>query len=275
MMKLVRNLNSFLLVVVLLSANRSGLAQSGQSGLARQEQDAFAEINQRLNEAADVKLARSFLSVPATEQGDDRMGTQLPPGLLGGPNQLKDVSSRRAAPKPLARLDALRWIIEPELVRVGLPTELEGMVLVESGAQNFALSPKGARGLWQLMPETARRYGLKVSPQTDERLDAYKSTRAAALYLRDLYTQFGNWPLAFAAYNAGGQTVQRAIDRSGTTDFFHLTSLLPAETRNYVPAVLAAGAEFGNRGRTFHVASTRLFYAESAGSSGTGRQQGQ
>ena len=274
-MKLIRNLNRFLLAVILLSANRSGLAQSVQSKLAGPVQDTFAEINQRLNEAADVKLASAFLFVPAAEQVEGRMSTQLPAGLLGGPNQSKDAPSRRAAAKPLARLDDLRWIIEPELARVGLPTELAGMVLVESGAQNFALSPKGARGLWQLMPETARRYGLTVNSQSDERLDAYKSTRAAALYLRDLYAQFGNWPLAFAAYNAGGQTVQRAIDRSGTTDFLHLNRLLPAETRNYVPTVLAAAAESGTRGRTFHVLSTRLFYAESAGSSGTGQQLGQ
>ncbi len=274
-MKLTHNLNSFLLAVMLVSANRYGLAQSVQSGPARQEQDAFTEINQRLIEAADVKLASAFSFVPAAAQVDGRMGTPLSPGLLGRPNQSKGASSRRATAKPMARLDALRWIIEPELVRVGLPTELAGMVLVESGAQNFALSPKGARGLWQLMPETARRYGLTVNSQSDERLDAYKSTRAAALYLRDLYAQFGNWPLAFAAYNAGGQTVQRAIDRSGTTDFLHLNRLLPAETRNYVPAVLAAAAESDTRGRTFHVLSTRLFYAESAGSSGTGQQLGQ
>ncbi len=274
-MKRMRNLNRCLLAVILLSAIRSGLAQSVQSELAAPGKDSFAEINQRLNEAADVKLANAFLSVPAAEQVASKMGTQFPSGPLDGPKQWKDMSSRRAAAKPLARLNALRSIIEPELIRVGLPTELEGMVLVESNAQSFALSPKGARGLWQLMPETARRYGLTVSPQSDERLDTYKSTHAAALYLRDLYTQFGNWPLAFAAYNAGGQTVQRAIDRSGTTDFFHLNRLLPAETRNYVPAVLAAAAEFGIRGKTFYVVSTRLFYAESTGSSGTGPQLGQ
>jgi peptidoglycan lytic transglycosylase D len=136
----------------------------------------------------------------------------------------------------------LRPIIEPELARAGLPVELSGMVQVESGVQTFALSPRGARGLWQLIPDTARRYGLTVTTQRDERLDTYKSTRAAAGYLRALYAQFGDWSLVFAAYNAGEQTIQRAIDRSGTTDFFQLNRLLSAETRSYVPAVWASFA---------------------------------
>jgi membrane-bound lytic murein transglycosylase D len=92
------------------------------------------------------------------------------------------------------------------------------------------------------MPETARRYGLVVTPSRDERLDVERSTCAAAHYLRDLYQQFGSWPLALAAYNAGEQRVQRAVARAGIADFIQLSSLrlLPQETRNYVPAVLSA-----------------------------------
>jgi membrane-bound lytic murein transglycosylase D len=169
------------------------------------------------------------------------MEMRLSFGLLSIPTRLKESFATRAiANRSLARLDLLRPIIEPELARAGLPVELSGMVQVESGAQTFALSPRGARGLWQLMPDTARRYGLTVTTERDERLDTYRSTRAAARYLRTLYAQFGNWSLVFAAYNAGEQTVQRAIDRSGTTDFIQLSRLLPAETRSYVPAVWAS-----------------------------------
>ena len=109
-------------------------------------------------------------------------------------------------------------------------------------AELHALSPKGALGLWQLMPDTARRYGLVVTASRDERLDVEKSTRAAARYLRDLYQQFGSWPLALAAYNAGEQGGPKAVERAGTRDFVQLSSLrlLPQETRNYVPAVLSA-----------------------------------
>lgn len=123
----------------------------------------------------------------------------------------------------------------------GLPPSLMAVAAVESGFNPAALSPKGARGLWQLMPETARRYGLAVEPGRDDRLDPVKSTHAAARYMKDLYAQFQDWPLTLAAYNAGENRVERALDRRGTADFWTLSRLaaLPEETRRYVPAVLA------------------------------------
>jgi hypothetical protein len=99
------------------------------------------------------------------------------------------------------------------------------------------------------MPETARRYGLMVSPDKDkdkdERLDPVRATRAAARYLRDLYGEFGDWKLVFAAYNAGEQAVQRARMRSGSNDLQRLAAFLPSETRAYVPAVMTARPLFG------------------------------
>src|SRR5713226_3095959 len=277
------NVSSFLVVVVLLVASNLGLAQSVQSGPIAQAQETFEEINQRLNEVADAKLASSFPSSPTAEIGDSKMEMILSFGLLQVPTQLNEASASRVVTRQsLARLDLLRPIIEPELVRTGLPVELSGMVQVESGAQTFALSPRGARGLWQLMPDTARHYGLTVTTQRDERLDAYKSTRAAARYLRTLYAQFGDWSLVFAAYNAGEQTIQRAIDRSGTTDFFQLNRLLPTETRSYVPAVWASLARLGHNGSPGQLLSlsnsqTRVgvFYADSGRSYGGGHQLGQ
>jgi membrane-bound lytic murein transglycosylase D len=127
---------------------------------------------------------------------------------------------------------------------------LLAVALVESGFNPLALSPKGARGIWQFMPATAQRYGLTVEPMNDHRTHPERSTRAAARYLRDLYKQFGDWKLALAAYNWGEDKVQRVIDRTGVRDFDEMArrGLLPAETRNYVPAVLAVWAKLSGGG---------------------------
>ena len=123
----------------------------------------------------------------------------------------------------------------------GLPASLVSIAEVESGFNPRALSPKGARGLWQLMPTTARRYGLLVERHLDERIDPVKSTFAAAEYMKDLYTRFQDWPLALAAYNAGENRVEQALQRVGAQDFWTLQrqAALPDETLRYVPAVLA------------------------------------
>jgi membrane-bound lytic murein transglycosylase D len=132
--------------------------------------------------------------------------------------------------------------LEQLLEREGVPRELLGVVLVESGGDPFAISARGARGLWQFIPETARQYGLKVNENNDERIQVEAATRAAAHYLHDLFIHFGNWPLALAAYNCGQKTVDAALSKGRTRSFWELrsTHLLPAETTNYVPAVIAS-----------------------------------
>ena len=144
--------------------------------------------------------------------------------------------------KALERLSRIRPALEAILAQEGIPPEFAAVVLVESGASPFALSPKAARGLWQFEPATAGRYGLVVSDARDDRTDLFRSTHAAAQYLRDLYRSFGEWQLALAAYNAGEGALKQAIERARSSDFRILSDqrLIPAETRNYVPAVLAA-----------------------------------
>jgi len=124
----------------------------------------------------------------------------------------------------------------------GLPEELAYTAMIESGFNPVAVSRMGAKGLWQFMAATARRYGLRVDQWIDERLDPEKSTVAAAAYLSDLYNMFGSWELAKAAYNAGEFKVIRAIRATGSSDFWTLakTKHLKRETKDFVPAIHAA-----------------------------------
>jgi membrane-bound lytic murein transglycosylase D len=105
--------------------------------------------------------------------------------------------------------------------------------------QTRAVSKVGAAGPWQLMPATARILGLKINSRHDERKDYYKSTRAAARYLKDLHEEFGDWLLVFAAYNSGEGTVNSAIKQSGSRNFWTLRRYLPEETREYVNKFIA------------------------------------
>lgn len=124
----------------------------------------------------------------------------------------------------------------------GLPDELVFTAMIESGFNPVAVSHAGAKGLWQFMAPTARRYGLRVDEWLDERLDPEKSTIAAARHFLDLYATFGSWNLAKAAYNAGEQRVLNAIRSVGSRDFWKLagSDSLKEETRNFVPAIHAA-----------------------------------
>jgi membrane-bound lytic murein transglycosylase D len=124
----------------------------------------------------------------------------------------------------------------------GLPEELAFTAMIESGFNPLAVSRAGAKGLWQFMAATARRYGLRVDQWVDERLDPEKATGAAAAYFRDLHGIFGSWTLAQAAYNAGEMKVIRALRSTGAKDFWPLTSTahLRRETKDFVPQIQAA-----------------------------------
>ncbi|HVM95864.1 MAG TPA: LysM peptidoglycan-binding domain-containing protein [Candidatus Acidoferrales bacterium] len=134
---------------------------------------------------------------------------------------------------------------EPMIRRIlkeeGVPQDLIYLAQAESGFHPMALSRAGARGMWQFMAGRGSGYGLERNWWVDERQDPEKSTRAAARHLKDLYHQFGDWYLAMAAYNSGPGNVQQAVQRTGYADFWELykRNVLPAETKNYVPIILA------------------------------------
>ncbi len=122
----------------------------------------------------------------------------------------------------------------------GLPKELKAMAIIESALNPVATSRARARGMWQFMYRTALQYNLKINSYIDERLDPLASTHAAAKYLRDSYTIFGDWFLAISSYNCGVGNVNKAIRRAGSRDFWKIYPYLPRETRGYVPSFIAA-----------------------------------
>src|SRR5579864_4455882 len=123
----------------------------------------------------------------------------------------------------------------------GIPQDLIYLAQAESGFKPLALSKARARGMWQFMASRGVGYGLRRSWWVDDRQDPEKATRAAARHLKDLYNQFGDWYLAMAAYNSGPGNVQQAVQRTGYADFWELykRNVLPKETKNYVPIILA------------------------------------
>ncbi|QJA05359.1 transglycosylase SLT domain-containing protein [Thermosulfurimonas marina] len=133
-------------------------------------------------------------------------------------------------------------LIKATFRQEGLPEDLAYLAMIESGFNPFAYSRAGACGIWQFMRSTARKYGLRIDYWIDERRDPEKATRAAALYLSDLYSIFGDWRLACAAYNAGEGKITRAILRYRTRDYWELCRYryLRRETKNYLPKWLAA-----------------------------------
>jgi membrane-bound lytic murein transglycosylase D len=148
----------------------------------------------------------------------------------------------------------------PMIMRIldeeGLPQELIHLAQAESGFYARAMSRMAAGGMWQFVKFRGNEYGLKQTPYTDDRMDPEKATRAAAHHLHDLYSEFGDWYLALAAYNCGPTVVESAVARTGYADFWELRSrgMLPAETTNYVPIILAMtimeknAAEYGLEG---------------------------
>ena len=135
-----------------------------------------------------------------------------------------------------------RPLIEKIFKQHGVPSELYYVGLIESGYYLLAKSRASAVGPWQFIRATGRRYGLVINHFIDERSQVHKATHAAAMYFKDLYNIFGSWELALIAYNAGENGIIRRIRKGNTRDYYKLTRmrLLPKETRNYIPKVLAA-----------------------------------
>lgn len=130
-------------------------------------------------------------------------------------------------------------LIDNVLSKHNLPRELKYLAVIESDLQSHATSWAGAVGPWQFMAETGRLYGLKVNKYRDDRRDLYRSSHAAAKYLKDLYAELNDWLLVIAAYNGGTARVQSAIKKAGSRNFWDLQYYLPTESRNHVKKFIA------------------------------------
>jgi hypothetical protein len=182
------------------------------------------------------------------EQPAERHRLEFSQAVIGNPrvryfiNQFSK-SGRNDLEQALTRSGRYMPMIAKVLQEEKVPEELAYLALIESGFVTNTSSSSGAVGLWQFVPSTARKYGLKIDSWVDERRDPAKSTRAAAAYLRDLHDYFGRWYLAVAAYNAGQGAIDKALQSSGAKDFWTLSAkakLLKEETRNFVPKFVAA-----------------------------------
>lgn len=184
--------------------------------------------NLKAKAAAEIKATHSDLPLMMTDQ------------VAGYINYFSN-RGRGVLERGLERSGRYRKMIERILKEEGVPGDLIYLAQAESGFHPYAVSRVGARGIWQFMGSRARAYDLHRDFWVDERQDPEKSTRAAARHLKDLYNQFGDWYLAMAAYNSGPGTVQSAVKRTGYADFWQLyeRNVLPRETRNYVPIILA------------------------------------
>lgn len=132
-------------------------------------------------------------------------------------------------------LSSIKQIFKKE----GVPEELAYLAIIESGINSTVRSSSNAAGIWQFMPQTARNFGLKVNKYIDERKDPYKSTVAAAKYLKSLYNTFGSWELVVASYNCGGGCIMKRLKSTSASSLSEIKHLLPKQTKDYVSKFFA------------------------------------
>jgi hypothetical protein len=148
--------------------------------------------------------------------------------------------------------------IERRLKESELPDDLKYMTIVESGLRPYAVSPSGASGIWQFIPATGEKYGMRKNKSIDERFDFLKATEGALAYLKSLYAEFKSWTLAMAAYNAGENKIRKEIEIQRTADYFHLD--LPLETERYVYKIAVAKIILSDTGKYgFHLEEGELY----------------
>src|SRR5574344_367978 len=195
----------------------------------RQSSQSYSEFDQIPDSVFEKRLKALPTVIPMTYNADVRAYIRMYVRLMG-----------KRCDVMLSLAEYYFPLFEEVLNRYGMPEELKYLTIVESALNPQATSRAGAAGLWQFMYRTGKNYDLEVNSLVDDRRDPYRSTVAAARYLRDLHAIYHDWTLAIAAYNCGPGNVNKAIARAnGNKDFWQIYQLLPAETRGYIPAYIA------------------------------------
>ena len=216
--------------------------------------EGIREEQRRLLEAADTLAAEAVAEAPLPEHVIDSLTRDIDDVLyLSGLVRLnpedEDIQRgarwfveehRKAATNILTKWKGREKVFRQIFRKYGVPEELSALCIIESAMNETAVSMAGATGAWQIMPQTARDYGLRVDGLVDERLDAVLACGTAARHLRDLRKTLGSWELAVAAYNCGAGNVKKAMKRAGSDRFEQIREYLPAETRGYLPMLAGA-----------------------------------
>jgi len=148
--------------------------------------------------------------------------------------------------------------IEKRLKEMELPDDLKYVTITESGLRPEAVSSSGAAGIWQFIPSTGEKYGMRKNRNIDERFDFFKATEGALSYLKSLYEEFKSWTLSMAAYNAGENKVRKEIDLQKTRNYFYLD--LPSETERYVYKIAVAKIILSDPRRYGYTLEEKEFY---------------
>lgn len=149
--------------------------------------------------------------------------------------------------------------IEKRLKEMNLPDDLKYVTIAESSLRPQAVSSSGAAGVWQFIPSTGEKYGMRRNKTLDERFDFFKATDGALIYLKNLYEEFGSWTLAMAAYNAGENRIRKEIELQKTKDYFYLD--LPMETERYIYKIAVAKIILSDPGKYGFSLEDSEFYA--------------
>lgn len=212
------------------------------------EQNLFASHENFFREFIDIDSVSTLESSVPDSVYSSRMKAILSPVSLGYNEIIKRylIVYTQKRKDLMGRIMGLSQVyfpmIEEELMKEGLPIELRILPVIESALNPAAVSHMGATGLWQFMYATGKSYGLEITSFIDQRRDPIASTKAGVRYLKDLYSIYGDWTLAIAAYNCGPGNVNKALARAGegARTFWDVYPYLPRETRGYVPSFIAA-----------------------------------